>query len=62
MNNQDGIFNHNFPQFGFYRLNKDSSTLAYLKINDPPNDKKRHDKFLDVTRQLKEGTNSVEIM
>jgi hypothetical protein len=31
-------------------------------LNDPPNDKKRHDKFFDVSRSLKDGINSIEIM
>ena len=41
MNNGDGLFTHNMPQFGFFRINQDK--LNHLKLSDPPNDKKRHD-------------------
>jgi hypothetical protein len=26
MNNSDGVFTHNLPQFGFYRINQDRKT------------------------------------
>lgn len=62
LNNGDGVFNHNLPQFGFYRVNQDKN-VVYLKIGDPPNDKKRHDKILDVTTILQTGSKNVlEIM
>lgn len=48
MNNSDGLFTHNFPQFGYYRLNQDPKHV-HFKLGDPPNDKKRHDKFIDIT-------------
>jgi hypothetical protein len=50
-NNDDklDIFYHNFPQFGFYRFNKDPKQMTYFKIGDPPNNKRRHDKFYDLS-------------
>ncbi|CDW83014.1 miz zinc finger family protein [Stylonychia lemnae] len=62
MNNKDGLLSQNFPQFGFYRVNLDNRKLAHLKIAEPPNDKKRHDKFYDLTDILKNGENSLEIV
>lgn len=41
MNNADGVFTHNLPQFGYLRVNREK--LTQLKLGDPPNDKKRHD-------------------
>jgi len=26
MNNSDGVFTHNLPQFGFYRINQERKT------------------------------------
>ena len=63
MNGGDGILAHNFPQFGFYRINQDKKSVC-LKLGDPPNDKKRHDKMLDLTLQLSSlvPKNVIEIM
>lgn len=49
MNNSDGVFNHNMPQFGFFQVNQDFKSSNILKIGEPPNDKKRHDKIVDIT-------------
>ena len=51
------------PQFGFYRINNDRKTV-HLKLGDPPNDKKRHDKMLDLTLLLNTNgeKNAIEIM
>lgn len=63
MNNSDGVFTHNLPQFGFYRINQERKT-QHLKLGDPPNDKKRHDKMLDLTMVLNTNgpKNALEIM
>lgn len=62
MNNSD-IFTHNLPQFGFYRINQDRKSV-HLKLSDPPNDKKRHDKLLDITMLINAMVprNVIEIM
>jgi hypothetical protein len=62
MNNLDGLYTHNMPQFGFYRINQDRRSVC-LKLSDPPNDKKRHDKMIDLTAQLTSAQrNVIEIM
>ena len=63
MNNHDGVFTHNMPQFGFYRINQDKKVMA-LKLGDPPNDKKRHDQMIDLTMLLNGSgpKNVIEIM
>ena len=43
---------HAMPKFGFFRLNGDKKTQKSLKIDDPPNDRKRKDKVIDLTNAL----------
>ena len=50
--NSDGILAMNFPKFGHFRLNGDRVTHQYFKIEDPPNDRKRKDKIMDLTEKL----------
>ncbi len=63
MNNADGVLFHNFPQFGFFRINQEKK-VTHLKLGEPPNDKKRHDKMLDLTMALSPmiNKNVIEIM
>lgn len=38
------------PKFGSLRFCGDSKTLQKFKVLDPPNDRKRKDKVLDITQ------------
>ena len=40
------------PKFGNLRLNSDRKTHVSFKVGDPPNDRKRKDKVMDLTGQL----------
>ena len=52
LNNGDGIFNNNFPTFGHFRLNQSERTHKKYLINPPPNDHKRRDRVLDLTKEI----------
>jgi len=62
MNGADGVLAHDFPQFGQMRLNGKPDCEQKYFIEPPPNDKKRHDKFMDVSNFLKAGDNFVEVI
>lgn len=40
------------PKFGNLRLNGDKKSQLSFKVGDPPNDRKRKDKVMDLTNQL----------
>jgi hypothetical protein len=40
---------HQMPKFGAFRLNNEKRTLQQYKIQDPPNNRKRKDKVMDLT-------------
>eukprot|EP00347_Sterkiella_histriomuscorum_P002292 403368715 len=63
MNNGDALLNNTYPQFGCMALNQSSrnSIKNEFTIKDPPNDKKRIDKIIDVTKSLKSGDNLLEL-
>lgn len=62
MNGTDGVLAHDFPQFGQLRVNGKGEFENRFHIDPPPNDKKRHDKFLDISNWLKAGENYIEIV
>lgn len=43
---------HQMPKFGAFRLNNEKRTLQQYKIQDPPNNRKRKDKVMDLTQLL----------
>lgn len=50
-------FTQSFPTFGHLKVN--GGNYQNFKIAPPPNDKKRHDKVLDITRMVQEGPNNL---
>ena len=52
-------FNHSFPTFGHIKIN--GLNYQRLFIAPPPNDKKRHDKILDISKLVQTGSNELQI-
>ena len=43
---------HSMPKFGNFRLNGERKTHQSFKVGDPPNDRKRKDKVMDLTQVI----------
>jgi hypothetical protein len=61
MNKTDGVFSHNLPQFGQMRVNNDKY-ITHLKIEPPPNDKKRHDPLFNISLEKLQCGNNKNIL
>lgn len=43
---------HAMPKFGAFRMCNERKTHTVFKIQDPPNDRKRKDKIMDITQMV----------